>query len=149
MASGSANALASASNPASISARSSVDCSGVVIRVFSSVGVVLLRAGWAPRLVGRPGWLGAQAPPASLPPGCRRITAAAADWQHEGRTPAISRSGERTRPLALASDRGQCNCGRLNPRSTQPVSYTHLRAHETVLDLVCRLLLEKKKTRKN
>ena len=25
------------------------------------------------------------------------------------------------------------------------VSYTHLRAHETVLDLVCRLLLEKKK----
>ena len=24
------------------------------------------------------------------------------------------------------------------------VSYTHLRAHETVLDLVCRLLLEKK-----
>ena len=28
------------------------------------------------------------------------------------------------------------------------VSYTHLRAHETVLDLVCRLLLEKKKTHK-
>ena len=27
----------------------------------------------------------------------------------------------------------------------KPVSYTHLRAHETVLDLVCRLLLEKKK----
>ena len=25
-----------------------------------------------------------------------------------------------------------------------PVSYTHLRAHETVLDLVCRLLLETK-----
>ena len=30
-----------------------------------------------------------------------------------------------------------------------PVSYTHLRAHETVLDLVCRLLLEKKKTKQN
>ena len=29
--------------------------------------------------------------------------------------------------------------------SAIPVSYTHLRAHETVLDLVCRLLLEKKK----
>ena len=29
--------------------------------------------------------------------------------------------------------------------SKGPVSYTHLRAHETVLDLVCRLLLEKKK----
>ena len=32
-----------------------------------------------------------------------------------------------------------------NPkREAIPVSYTHLRAHETVLDLVCRLLLEKK-----
>ena len=30
-------------------------------------------------------------------------------------------------------------------RCSAPVSYTHLRAHETVLDLVCRLLLEKKK----
>ena len=30
-----------------------------------------------------------------------------------------------------------------------PVSYTHLRAHETVLDLVCRLLLEKKKQTDN
>ena len=30
-------------------------------------------------------------------------------------------------------------------RRKRPVSYTHLRAHETVLDLVCRLLLEKKK----
>ena len=29
-----------------------------------------------------------------------------------------------------------------------PVSYTHLRAHETVLDLVCRLLLETKNTTK-
>ena len=29
--------------------------------------------------------------------------------------------------------------------NTQSVSYTHLRAHETVLDIVCRLLLEKKK----
>src|SRR5665811_2449596 len=29
--------------------------------------------------------------------------------------------------------------------SVTTVSYTHLRAHETVLDLVCRLLLEKKK----
>ena len=29
------------------------------------------------------------------------------------------------------------------------VSYTHLRAHETVLDLVCRLLLEKKNKQRN
>ena len=33
-------------------------------------------------------------------------------------------------------------------QTTRSVSYTHLRAHETVLDLVCRLLLEKKKQRK-
>eukprot|EP00656_Telonema_subtile_P021237 TRINITY_DN22271_c0_g1_i1.p1 TRINITY_DN22271_c0_g1~~TRINITY_DN22271_c0_g1_i1.p1 ORF type:complete len:221 (-),score=25.03 TRINITY_DN22271_c0_g1_i1:16-678(-) len=32
--------------------------------------------------------------------------------------------------------------------TTGAVSYTHLRAHETVLDLVCRLLLEKKKKMK-
>ena len=31
--------------------------------------------------------------------------------------------------------------------SPYPVSYTHLRAHETRHDLVCRLLLEKKKTK--
>ena len=30
-----------------------------------------------------------------------------------------------------------------------PVSYTHLRAHETGRNLVCRLLLEKKKTNKH
>ena len=40
--------------------------------------------------------------------------------------------------------------GSLNGRTLllmaiKAVSYTHLRAHETVLDLVCRLLLEKKK----
>mgnify|MGYP003379604598 CR=1 FL=1 len=33
-------------------------------------------------------------------------------------------------------------------QAQETVSYTHLRAHETVLDLVCRLLLEKKKTTK-
>ena len=31
----------------------------------------------------------------------------------------------------------------------EAVSYTHLRAHETVLDLVCRLLLEKTKSSPN
>ena len=34
----------------------------------------------------------------------------------------------------------------MKPAQAKAVSYTHLRAHETVLDLVCRLLLEKKKT---
>eukprot|EP00831_Metopus_contortus_P065115 TRINITY_DN58219_c0_g1_i1.p1 TRINITY_DN58219_c0_g1~~TRINITY_DN58219_c0_g1_i1.p1 ORF type:complete len:435 (-),score=66.28 TRINITY_DN58219_c0_g1_i1:93-1397(-) len=32
-----------------------------------------------------------------------------------------------------------------SPEESEPVSYTHLRAHETSLHLVCRLLLEKKK----
>ena len=36
-----------------------------------------------------------------------------------------------------------------NLRNIDAVSYTHLRAHETVLDLVCRLLLEKKKKTNN
>ena len=35
--------------------------------------------------------------------------------------------------------------GQEHLRRADAVSYTHLRAHETVLDLVCRLLLEKKK----
>src|SRR5450756_2707694 len=34
-------------------------------------------------------------------------------------------------------------------RGVGPVSYTHLRAHETRHDLVCRLLLEKKKKSKH
>src|SRR5664280_1798889 len=35
--------------------------------------------------------------------------------------------------------------GPVSANRKMAVSYTHLRAHETVLDLVCRLLLEKKK----
>ena len=34
-------------------------------------------------------------------------------------------------------------CKMTNPY-LEPVSYTHLRAHETLANLVCRLLLEKK-----
>ena len=33
----------------------------------------------------------------------------------------------------------------VHPGPLVPVSYTHLRAHETKANLVCRLLLEKKK----
>ena len=40
-------------------------------------------------------------------------------------------------------ERNKMVVGMIN--NLNPVSYTHLRAHETVLDLVCRLLLEKKK----
>ena len=71
----------------------------------------------------------------------------------------INRRGiDRTDPLQLAAVRD--TVGRFwappspdpatpPPHSTgaavDPVSYTHLRAHETCADLVCRLLLEKKK----
>ena len=34
------------------------------------------------------------------------------------------------------------------PTASTSVSYTHLRAHETLMNLVCRLLLEKKKRRR-
>ena len=40
---------------------------------------------------------------------------------------------------------GACGNAFIVTRTWTAVSYTHLRAHETVLDLVCRLLLEKKK----
>src|SRR5450756_80251 len=42
-------------------------------------------------------------------------------------------------------DRGPQDAHPLDQRGVRPVSYTHLRAHETRHDLVCRLLLEKKK----
>src|SRR5664280_3465160 len=50
-------------------------------------------------------------------------------------------------PLRFTSDRHRraYNVKLQIPVKPEPVSYTHLRAHETVLDLVCRLLLEKKK----
>src|SRR5678816_4964277 len=48
----------------------------------------------------------------------------------------------RRSPLVLVA-RGSCT-----RRVRLPVSYTHLRAHETPEHLVCRLLLEKKKKKK-
>ena len=51
------------------------------------------------------------------------------------------RSGDQNRDVLI--DRALSSDG-ATKRETVPVSYTHLRAHETVLDLVCRLLLEKK-----
>ena len=50
----------------------------------------------------------------------------------------FDRDARRIRPFAL-----------LGLDTQGAVSYTHLRAHETVLDLVCRLLLEKKNTYKH
>jgi len=48
--------------------------------------------------------------------------------------------------VLVAEDREENMLGVCLAYDFSSVSYTHLRAHETVLDLVCRLLLEKKKT---
>ena len=47
----------------------------------------------------------------------------------------------------LSADMDKFRAFYADKRGVKPVSYTHLRAHETVLDLVCRLLLENKKTK--
>src|SRR5665811_1412002 len=57
-------------------------------------------------------------------------------------TPAtISSAFTASTPMGERPTSGYTSCA----RAVSAVSYTHLRAHETVLDLVCRLLLEKKK----
>ena len=50
------------------------------------------------------------------------------------------------RGLRVERHRRDMNATGISPVVTPvyPVSYTHLRAHETVLELVCRILLEKK-----
>ena len=55
---------------------------------------------------------------------------------------------ERVHPGQAVMRGGQRDHRGLAPSRARidPVSYTHLRAHETVLDLVCRLLLDKKNT---
>ncbi|WP_460413855.1 hypothetical protein [Staphylococcus aureus] len=45
---------------------------------------------------------------------------------------------------AMSFNGGKAFCqGLICEDDPKPVSYTHLRAHETLSDLVCRLLLEK------
>src|SRR5659263_246169 len=65
-------------------------------------------------------------PPLSVPGGLR----------------SLSRHGD-------GAPRGRRVDGGLPLLQVPPVSYTHLRAHETRHDLVCRLLLEKKKIDNN
>src|SRR5674536_395644 len=65
----------------------------------------------------------------------------------------VSECSQRSRRVAgvlVMVGRYPAGCGsslRCDARS--PVSYTHLRAHETPEHLVCRLLLEKKKNKNN
>ena len=49
--------------------------------------------------------------------------------------------GEDVTPPPRRCDR-KGRAAKVRSKSGRPVSYTHLRAHETVLDLVCRLLLD-------
>src|SRR5664280_2651302 len=72
--------------------------------------------------------------------------------QARARRRAMSRGCMRDMPATTAPKTGingttgiQYNRRSFTLRRARTVSYTHLRAHETVLDLVCRLLLEKKK----
>src|SRR5660398_192088 len=57
--------------------------------------------------------------------------------------PKIAHPGVVLYPVLIAFRRGVGI-----PELSKPVSYTHLRAHETKANLVCRLLLEKKKKKK-
>eukprot|EP00658_Telonema_sp_P-2_P049560 TRINITY_DN376_c0_g1_i2.p1 TRINITY_DN376_c0_g1~~TRINITY_DN376_c0_g1_i2.p1 ORF type:complete len:107 (+),score=29.94 TRINITY_DN376_c0_g1_i2:612-932(+) len=58
-------------------------------------------------------------------------------------------AGEHEEPSSSITSRERFMAGIPSPYSALiPVSYTHLRAHETPEHLVCRLLLEKKKKKK-
>src|SRR5450756_3050687 len=58
-------------------------------------------------------------------------------------------AGRRAKRSSRSSKRAGVSASTFTARSIwRPVSYTHLRAHETRHDIVCRLLLEKKKKKK-
>ena len=69
---------------------------------------------------------------------------------HEDRIPlghgAVPQAGKFLRAQIAAAARLRRNEARRRIGVPAPVSYTHLRAHETKANLVCRLLLDKKKT---
>src|SRR5450756_1531529 len=58
-------------------------------------------------------------------------------------------SNEEIAQVGTISSNGDSEIGKFLADAMKTVSYTHLRAHETRHDLVCRLLLEKKKNNKN
>ena len=70
------------------------------------------------------------------------------DWYNNPPTSArkIYAAGTATGPtIDVAEKKATMDAKIQLARQVGPVSYTHLRAHETVLDIVCRLPLEKKK----
>src|SRR5450759_5884691 len=74
----------------------------------------------------------------------RRLLAEAERCKEAGTLGAFLR-GERIYSSMIASWRKQVGVADQTALGPKTVSYTHLRAHETRHDLVCRLLLEKKK----
>eukprot|EP00656_Telonema_subtile_P007694 TRINITY_DN13614_c0_g2_i1.p1 TRINITY_DN13614_c0_g2~~TRINITY_DN13614_c0_g2_i1.p1 ORF type:complete len:298 (-),score=81.41 TRINITY_DN13614_c0_g2_i1:8-901(-) len=106
-----------------------------------------------------------------LEQGCRKLQQQTLHWQQKAKAAAahppdeskeqitwlknevmvarVALEQEQTARFALEEQLAQSSEGRvveeLEAARLETVSYTHLRAHETVLDLVCRLLLEKKK----
>ena len=69
-----------------------------------------------------------------------RSSAASDVYKRQARKmPMAEPARERTEVLVIGSGAG----GAVTAFELAAVSYTHLRAHETVLDLVCRLLLAK------
>eukprot|EP00658_Telonema_sp_P-2_P044347 TRINITY_DN3220_c0_g1_i10.p1 TRINITY_DN3220_c0_g1~~TRINITY_DN3220_c0_g1_i10.p1 ORF type:complete len:140 (+),score=13.83 TRINITY_DN3220_c0_g1_i10:392-811(+) len=60
-------------------------------------------------------------------------------------TPSPTASVQKSHSSSVVKFHRRTSSGHKKKSSTEPVSYTHLRAHETPEHLVCRLLLEKKK----
>src|SRR5659263_701504 len=118
--------------------------------------------GCRPERSGRPpGWrppadrAGGEPPLAIGGPSHHPRTAPGQRWVPVHRLPAtpVGLLGPRERGVAYAVRRRAARVTRMAARCacrcSGPVSYTHLRAHETRHDLVCRLLLEKKKKKQN
>ena len=79
------------------------------------------------------------------PPRSTLDRSSAASDVYKRQPPVAAQSGDDLLQI-IGRREGRLDRRRCNQRdAAEPVSYTHLRAHETVLDLVCRLLLEKKK----
>ena len=77
------------------------------------------------------------------PPRSTLDRSSAASDVYKRQAPVIAkRSASATTSRSSATGRSGGSARRQS--CSRSVSYTHLRAHETVLDLVCRLLLEKK-----
>ena len=79
------------------------------------------------------------------PPRSTLDRSSAASDVYKRQVVAVARVGDLHAPQHLANDHLDVLVVDLHALQAA-VSYTHLRAHETVLDLVCRLLLEQKKT---